>query len=325
MKLDETTKRRGWFLTVPARQDEECDCEDDKHSCAFTADMLHAALSGIGYTGQLEEGDGGFLHWQVFVHGPSPIAFGRIRRGFQAVSTRGINIEVPRDFAACQRYVCKEDTRVGEPFRSETYKPVKEKKAARKTLEELREQVLSGVAVDDLLLEESMTASTLRVLREVEQARLRKLAQSRPIKPLDVRYIYGKSGVGKSYMVYSATPRDCLYVAADKNLWDSYNGESVVLIDEFSDDRLPLTELLNVLDAYTPRLSARYHNRIGLFDKVYILSNVSLSAHYRDEPDERFNALCRRITTYAEMTSRGVLEDREKPLRAVKELDEEDF
>lgn len=323
MKFDEKTKRRGWFLTVPARHDGECDCEGDKHSCAFSSDMLHIALSGLGYTGQLEQGTGGFLHWQIFIHGRSPVSFGRIRRAFESVSQHGINIEVPRDPASCQAYVTKEESRAGEPFRSETYKPVKEK-AARKTLEELRLRVLDGVTVDDLILEETLSASMIRALREVEQARLRKLAQSRPIQPLEVRYIFGKSGVGKSFMVYSSVPRQDLYVCADKNLWDAYNGESVVLVDEFSDSRLPLTELLNVLDMYTPRLSARYHNKVGLYDTVFILSNVPLDDHYKHEADERFNALCRRITTYQEMTSRGVLADRELPLRGLADEEESD-
>ena len=293
-----SNRRRDWFLTVPARVD-KCKCLGSKHTCAFDKLMIEKALSGVGYTGQMEQGKNGFMHWQLFINQKNQLSFDALRKRFERVSKHGINIEVPRDKWQSQEYCRKADTRVGDQITSPAYVPVKQAAKAKKVgLDDAHAMVLAGRTVDSLLLEMPMSFSQIRALREVEAAYNAKMAKNRPFSPLTVHYWYGPPGVGKSYGVYSSVPRQDLYVAADRHIWDGYTREKVVLLDEFSDARLSLTELLNALDQYTPTLPARYHNKVGVYDEVYILSNVALDQHYQDESSERFNALCRRITDY---------------------------
>lgn len=89
--------------------------------------------------------------------------------------------------------------------------------------------------------------------------------------------------------------------------FDSYQGEEILLLDEYSSN-FKIRDLLNYLDGYPLTLPARYSNRVACFTKVYIISNLCLSKQY---PDEQYNspatfaALLRRIHKVVQYTGPG--------------------
>ncbi|MGQ4495202.1 hypothetical protein ACUH88_07820 [Dermabacteraceae bacterium P13095] len=312
-----STRKRSWFLTIPAR-DSECSCEEGKHNCCFSVEMLHKALEGMGYTGQLEKGQNGYLHFQIFINQDNQISFETLRNKFAKLSSKGIEIEEPRDKFSCQKYCLKSESRVGAPFRSEKYKEIAEPKE-KLSLELLRAKMIEdGMSLPEIIITYPVTTNMIKALEYLDSSLKEMKARERrkDFRPLKVHYIFGKPGVGKSHLVYSSVPRDDLYVASDRNIWDNYSAQKVVLIDEFMDYRVPLPELLNYLDAYTPTLSARYHNKMGIYDEVYLLSNVPLDKQYINAPAEQFNALLRRITSYEQMDESRQLIPVPKPVRA---------
>lgn len=86
--------------------------------------------------------------------------------------------------------------------------------------------------------------------------------------------------------------------------FDRYNGEPVLLLDEFRSS-LPFGDMLQYLDIYPCRLPARYADKIACYDKVFIVSNIPLSKQYPNiqvEDSESWNALVRRINKITQFT-----------------------
>lgn len=87
--------------------------------------------------------------------------------------------------------------------------------------------------------------------------------------------------------------------------FDSYAGEDVLLLDEYSSN-FKIRDLLNYLDGYPLKLPARYSNRVACYTKVYIISNLCLTKQYPDEQNrspETFAALLRRIQNVIHYTA----------------------
>lgn len=117
-------------------------------------------------------------------------------------------------------------------------------------------------------------------------------------RQLDVTYIFGLTGAGKTRSVMERYGYSGVYRVTDyAHPFDSYAGEDVLLLDEFSSS-FKIRDLLNYLDGYPLSLPCRYTNRIACYTKVYIISNLDLINQYPEiqiSSPETFRALIRRI------------------------------
>ena len=118
-------------------------------------------------------------------------------------------------------------------------------------------------------------------------------------RKLEVTYIYGKTGTGKSRSVMEQWGYENVYRVTDyaKHPFDTYNGQDVVVFEEFRSS-LQIQDMLNYLDGYPLTLPARYSNKVACFTKVYILTNIPLESQYQNiqrESAETWNAFLRRI------------------------------
>lgn len=121
---------------------------------------------------------------------------------------------------------------------------------------------------------------------------------------VEVYYIYGKTGTGKTSYVLDKYGDRNVYIMSDypvgysdKEKFDGYNGEDVILFDEFRSD-IPLKRMLRYLDVYYTELPSRYNYKIACYTKVYIVSNWALNRQYpniQQEYPEDWRAFCRRI------------------------------
>lgn len=137
-------------------------------------------------------------------------------------------------------------------------------------------------------------------LEKIDRARLViKEQQYRDVfRELETIYIWGKTGTGKTRGVMEKYSYSGVYRVTDySHPFDSYNGEDVLLLDEYSSN-FKIRDLLNYLDGYPLTLPCRYTNRVACYTKVYIISNICLSEQYVDiqhNSSETFRALLRRI------------------------------
>lgn len=135
-------------------------------------------------------------------------------------------------------------------------------------------------------------AETIRTLYAAKMAE--KLP---PIRDVRIVYFYGRSVSGKSFGAISEAERVSgrsfdtveamdagLYMAsAEKNAFDGYEYQNVVILDEFRDYCMPLPEFLKVTDKYTGYVSARYQNKRMAWSELYITSTTPPELLYSSE------------------------------------------
>ncbi len=135
---------------------------------------------------------------------------------------------------------------------------------------------------------------------------------------LEVIYLYGKTGTGKTSSIYekydsSEVCRITNY-KGDRILFDGYHGQRVLVLEEFR-SQIPLADLLSILDIYPLMLPARYSDRVACYSVVYIVSNEKLSAQYSFErlnQRDTWEAFIRRINHIYEQLDHGCVIEKKK-------------
>lgn len=151
-------------------------------------------------------------------------------------------------------------------------------------------------------------------LEKIERARqaVREQQYRETFRKLEVAYIWGPTGVGKTRSVMEQQGYSGVYRVTDySHPFDSYAGEDALLLDEYSSN-FKIRDLLNYLDGYPLNLPARYSNRVACYTKVYIISNLCLSKQYPDiqfDSPATFAALLRRINKVIHYTAPGEFQE----------------
>ena len=105
---------------------------------------------------------------------------------------------------------------------------------------------------------------------------------------------------GYTYDIEEQYGEDNVYLVSDyKNPFDNYQGQDVVIFDEFR-GQFRLAETLMYLQGYKQEIRARYSNKVALWTKVYITSPVTPYEVYKRDNDtngsnDKLQQLYRRI------------------------------
>ena len=100
------------------------------------------------------------------------------------------------------------------------------------------------------------------------------------LRNVEVTYIYGDTGSGKSRYVLEKHGFENVYRVTDyKHPFDNYQTEEVIVFEEFRNS-IKLEQMLNYLDIYPMTLPCRYNNKQACYTKIYILSNWDYYMQY---------------------------------------------
>lgn len=128
-------------------------------------------------------------------------------------------------------------------------------------------------------------------------------------RELEVTYIFGKTGSGKTRSVMDKYGySNCYRVTDYKHPFDTYDGQDVIIFEEFRGG-LKHGDMLNYLDGYPLLLPCRYFNRQACYTKVFIITNVPPDAQYTSVDMETRKAFFRRIHTVREYDDYGHVSD----------------
>lgn len=306
---DSMDRTRRWMLTLPGRLDDSFDVVTENGAKCWTYLELKAELKEAGWSAafQLEAGEEtGYTHWQLYIEHDHVISFAGLKKRFPQA-----HLEVARTpRKVCVSYCTKQDTRLFGPFFEGNLR-LEDSQGRRIDVEEMRDEILRGTTVDDVLLNFGGALRYVSGLRELEGA-VRKKAASGVKRAVKVEYLWGKTGTGKTWSTFERFGFENVYCLPDysNGAMDQYSGEEVLFLDEFASD-VKITTLLKWLDIYPLQLSARYHNKWASWTTVIIASNSSLDEQYRDHlgvssiSAERRRALDRRIGRVAEVVGQG--------------------
>ena len=254
-----------------------------------------------------EIGAEGTPHTHLYLYSPNAILFSTLLQRFH-----GAHIEIAHGRHQENRdYIRKEgkwlddakhETNLPETF--EESGPIPPERDRRETVsEEILEMIRDGASNAEIL---AQYPSAMNRLHHIDAARQTLLAEKyrKQWRDLDVTYLWGKTGVGKTRSIMERYGYENVYRVTDyEHPFDDYKGEKVILFEEFRSS-LKIADMLKYLDGYPLMLPCRYGNKVACFEIVYIVSNVPLSQQYpntQSSEPETYNAFLRRITHEYEM------------------------
>lgn len=254
-----------------------------------------------------EVGAEGTPHTHLYLYSPNAILFSTLQQRFY-----GAHIEIARGRHRENRdYIRKEgkwlddakhETNLPETFEESGSVPP-ERDRRESVSEEILEMLREGASNAEIL---AQYPSAMNRLQHIDEARQTLLGEKyrKQWRDLDVTYLWGKTGVGKTRSIMERYGYENVYRVTDyEHPFDDYKGEKVILFEEFRSS-LKIADMLKYLDGYPLMLPCRYHTKAACFDTVYIVSNIPLSQQYGNiqlsEP-ETYKAFLRRIRHEYEM------------------------
>ena len=124
-------------------------------------------------------------------------------------------------------------------------------------------------------------------------------------RTLEVTYIFGKTGSGKTRSVMEKFGYENCYRVTDyKHPFDTYDGQDDIIFEEFRGG-LKHGDMLNYLDGYPLLLPCRYFNRQACYTKVFLITNIPPDEQYVNVDRESREAFFRRIHMVSEFTADG--------------------
>ena len=192
------------------------------------------------------------------------------------------------------------ETRISGPYELGEFAEERE----RTDLSDILEMIRSGAGGKEI--QDAYPGQFFRYYRNIEYLRQQSLEEKfkNIFRQIEVTYIYGGAGVGKTRYVMEKHGYENVFRMTDYGgkeggeRFDGYNGQDVIAFEEFRSS-IRLSDMLNYLDGYPLSLPARYNNKTACYTKAYIITNLPLDEQYikmQQEHPETWKAFLRRIT-----------------------------
>jgi len=230
-------------------------------------------------------------HIQMYLEFSMPKKFETIKSYFPRA-----HIEERRGTKSQARDYCmKTDTQFHKPLEYGNFVD----NGKRSDLSDIYELVKDGAT--DYEIMELYPTQFMRYSKAIQQCRQTYVFNKYKTKfrQLQVHYIWGKAGCGKSRYVMDKYGYENVYRVTNYNsgAFDTYQGQDIIVFEEFRSS-FPIVEMLNYLDGYPLQLPCRYTNLTACYTKVFIITNIPLHEQYKsvqEKHDETWKAFLRRI------------------------------
>lgn len=250
-----------------------------------------------------EVGENGTYHTHIFLYRVNTMRFDMIKNNFPVAHIEAAKgtIQENRDYIRKEgKYAdsVKAETNIKETFEESGEAP-EEKQGKRTDLIDLYGYIKDGLSDYDILELDPSYMSRLELMDKTRQIIRYKEFEERCRSEIEVTYRYGKTGTGKSRSIIDKYGFKNVYRVTDnKHPFDSYAGQDVIVFEEFYSSNWRLSDMLNLLDIYPLKLPCRYNNKQACYTKVFINSNLPLTAQYINQQKDNkdaWQAFCRRI------------------------------
>lgn len=253
-----------WILTIPAN--------DWNVPVSLPAELTYLR-------GQMEEGEGGFRHWQVYCVLGRKSTLGVVK----AIFTASTHCELTRSQAA-RDYVWKEETRIPETQFELGTLPMR--RASPTDWSKVYNDAATG-NFDEI--PRDVLVRCYHQLRSIRNDSAKPLAQLR-----ECRVYWGPTGTGKSRRAWDEAGMDAFPKDPRTKWWDGYTDQAHVIIDEFR-GAIDIAHMLRWLDRYPVRVEAKGQSMPLRSSKIWITSNLCPTLWYPELDEETKAALMRRL------------------------------
>lgn len=153
---------------------------------------------------------------------------------------------------------------------------------SRNDLKSLVTKIMTGESnVNDLIINEPEIASrNLKYLDRLQSIADKKL--SAKWRDLENTVIIGEPGTGKTKHVIDKHGYEEIFTVnpEDSFPFDGYDGQKIILIDDFYGNGIKREFLLKILDGHQLRVNVKGSHRYAMWEKVYITSNSEIWTWY---------------------------------------------
>lgn len=221
---------------------------------------------------QKEKGANGTIHWQGYVRFKGQQRFNAVK---SLLGNSAIHIAIARGTEEQNHDYCtKADTRIEgtSPTEFGEYKKDANRKGQRSDLTQIADKIKQGASIKDVAL--NHPADYIRYSMGIER-----LAQKiRPIPPLQrtvlAIWMWGPTSTGKTHRVLHRYSEP-YQVIPGRDPWGHYEGQAVVLFDEFDLKRWSPQEMNRFADKWRLKLDCRYHDKYAEWNLIILVSNDS--------------------------------------------------
>lgn len=254
-------------------------------------------------------------HTHVFVCFDNAVRFSTLKKHFPTAHIEAAKGTVTQNLDYIQKSgkwadSDKSETTVNGTFEELGIRPA-DNKGKRQDLQELYEMVEAGMTNSEIIQTNKDLILQIDKLDKLRTTILQDRFKNTRRLDLEVCYVCGKTGTGKSRTILDTYGDENVYRVTDyTHPFDSYACEPVIVFEEFRSS-LPLWEMLNYLDIYPITLKARYANKYACYTKVFICTNWELEQQYNElqKADlESWNAFLRRIHKVKVYTGKDIIE-----------------
>ena len=262
----------------------------------------------------------GTFHTHVFLYSTSPIRFSTVKNRFPTahIDKSVGSVKENRDYilkSGKWENSDKAKTNISGSFYEYGVLPTEMAEKHGK-MGKLIDDIKSGVSNAEIIRQNPTFAFHTQ---QIDVARQTLLSEEygNKMRDVDVHYIFGETGTGKTSGIYKKHDISDIYRVTNYGKgngvrFDGYESQSVIVFEEFH-SQIPIAEMLNYTDIYPLKLPARYSDKIACYKTVYITSNISLDKQYRDvqfKSPETWNAFRRRISDVFEYKQSGMIIER---------------
>lgn len=260
-------RRQGtyWFGTLPVQPELE---------------WAPCLPEGVTYIrGQLEEGEGGLIHFQLFFILPKKASLTAVRELWEPYVGHW---ELSRSKAA-EEYVWKEETRIGEPFEFGE-RPFRRNSST--DWDVVKRNAQSG-RLDEI-------PSDIYVRYYSSLCRIRGDSLQPAFVDRCCTVLWGDTGTGKSHRAWESCGIEAYSKDPRTKFWCGYSGQESVIFDEFR-GAIDIAHLLRWCDKYPVRVEVKGGSVPLSAKKLVFTSNLHPSAWYPELDPVTYAALERRL------------------------------
>lgn len=278
-KLARDTATRKWQITINNPMEKGLTHDNLKERINEIPNCEYWCMSD-------EIGQEGTYHTHLFMKFKNAVMFSTMQKRFE-----GAHFEMANGTSQQNRdYIRKEgkwekdkkkETNLPDTFEEYGEMPM-ERQGFRNDLAEQYDMIKQGMSNYQIMEQFDGNIDISRI----ERMRLTYLSEQYREKLRDIKvvYIQGPSNCGKTTGVYDRHGfRNVYKVDNWKNPFDTYNCQSILLLDDWRDFNTPITDMLRYLDKFPLVLPARNADKQACYETVYITSNEPLDNVYNHE------------------------------------------
>ena len=204
----------------------------------------------------------------------------------------------------CREYCSKKETRVDGPFEIGNFAEERE----RTDIKEFVELVKAGATQEELItLYPMLFVKEMNKLNGIYAVNFEKYKHK--CRDMNVTYIYGKSGIGKSTAVRRKLGMENSFWIHhyDNSMFTNYNFQDNIVFDEFS-GKISIGQLNMLLNVEPIELRGLNCVKYGAYHNVYIVSNYSPKELYKEVQQTQpaiFQTFYRRLNTIIHVDKDG--------------------